>query len=105
MLPPMDRKASFKTSVCSEYEALLYTSKSALDEFRAAFETSSDAEGRKDESDQQEPLTRLKEKYERAYTRLIQHFDQCELCKISQKSKNKNPPHPDRVIPFRRRSA
>ena len=101
----MDRKASFKTSVCSEYETLLYTSKSALDEFRAAFETSSDPEGREDESDQQELLTRLKEKYERAYARLIQHFDQCALCKISQKSKNKNPPHPNRVIPFRRRSA
>lgn len=100
----MNRKASFKTSVCSEYEALLYTSKSALDEFRAAFETSSEPES-EDETDQQELLTRLKEKYERAYARLIQHFEQCELCKISQKSKSKNPPHPDRVIPFRRRSA
>jgi hypothetical protein len=101
----MDAKPSFKTSVCSEYEALLHACKAALDELHSRGKAIEARGTGAADPKNAKALLALQEKYERGYSRLVKHYAHCELCRFSHKAKARNLPNPDRVIPFRRHSA
>ena len=99
----METKLSFKTAVCTEYECLLLLSKAAFDDFRMKH-----AELRPSERNSPEgelALRRLREDYEASYSRLVSHFDHCELCQSMSELSSKGQSRYAPVIPFRRRSA
>jgi hypothetical protein len=99
----METRLSFKTAVCTEYECLLLLSKAAFDDFRIKHEKLSAAERK---SPQGEPeLRRLREEYEKAYARLVRHFDTCEVCQSMSELSTQGQSRQASVIPFKRRSA
>ena len=78
----MNREASFRMAVCSEYEALLHRCKAHLDECRKASEEESAAA--EDRKRRKEMLARRVEQYERAYAKLKTHFDNCRRCQSAR---------------------
>jgi hypothetical protein len=84
--------------VCTEYENLLFSCKDALDVFRMRREEL----GHYGQNNQEAIMTlvRLRTAYQRAYSKLIRHFDACELC---QHGTNKTESRA--VIPFSSRTA
>jgi hypothetical protein len=84
--------------VCTEYENLLFSCKGALDDFRIRREEL----GQYGQNNQEAMMTlvRLRAVYQTAYSKLIHHFDGCELC---QHGPGKT--ESEAVIPFRRRTA
>jgi hypothetical protein len=98
----METRFSFKTAICEEYECLLLLSKAAFDDFRTKHEKLSVWE-RKSQQGELE-LRRLREQYEDSYSRLVKHFDTCEICQsMSELSQGQS--QRASVIPFKRRSA
>ena len=82
--------------VCTEYENLLFSCKDALDDFMIRRE-----ELRQYGQNNQEAmmtLIRLRVVYQAAYSKLIYHFDACELCQHG-------PTNSTSVSPFRSRTA
>ena len=70
--------------VCTEYENLLFSCKDALDDFMIRRE-----ELRQCGQNNQEAmmtLIRLRVVYQAAYSKLIHHFDACELCQHGPKT-------------------
>jgi hypothetical protein len=80
----MNREASFRTAVCSEYEALLHRCKAYMDECRKATEDESAARDDDDRARRKEMLARRLEQYERAYAKLKTHFDNCRRCQSAR---------------------
>ena len=78
----MHREVSFRTSVCSEYEALLHRCQGYLDQCRKGSEE--DPGANDDREQQKATLTRRVEQYERAYARLKAHFDNCSRCQSAR---------------------
>jgi len=99
----METRFSFKTSVCTEYECLLLLSKAAFDDFRKKHAELSESE----RNDQEGAVTlrRLREEYEESYSRLVRHFDTCEICQSMSELAIKGQAKYAHVIPFKRRSA
>jgi hypothetical protein len=81
--------------VCTEYENLLFSCKDALDNFG----TRRQELGQYGQNNQEAMMTlvRLRAVYQTAYSRLIHHFDACELCQHEPKKTKSGT-----VIPFRR---
>jgi hypothetical protein len=79
----------FRTSVCSEYEALLLSCKKALDVYNLKHHES---RARAYSPEMSEVLSDLADKYERAYARLVKHYSNCQLCHFSQHLKSHRPP-------------
>jgi hypothetical protein len=79
----MNVKLSFTVSACSDYESLLHMCRAALDEYRLSHQELA----RSDDNYLKEitVLSCLREGYERAYSRLVRHFENCEVCHSSQK--------------------
>jgi hypothetical protein len=73
---------AFKTSVCPEYESLLFRCKAFFDECQ---KTACDASNRTDAAYKQEISERLLEQYQRSYEKLIRHFDHCRTCQSAQR--------------------
>jgi hypothetical protein len=99
----MATRFALKTAMCPEYEGLLAASKAAFDDFkiqREGYERS----GREDE-EVIHSLTRLRAEYQEAYSKLIQHFDHCELCQYMSAMPAKSRPSTESVIPFQRRAS
>jgi len=87
-----------KIVVCPEYEKLLFSCKSAFDNFETRRE-----QLRQYGQNNQEAmmgLVRLRAGYQRAYAKLVHHFDACELCQLGPKHSSTS-----RVIPFASRTA
>jgi hypothetical protein len=86
------------TVVCTEYENLLFSCKDALDNFRIRREEL----GQYGQNNREAMMTllRLRAAYQTAYSRLIHHFDACELCQHGPKQAESGT-----VISFRRRTA
>jgi|SRR5580704_1322400 hypothetical protein len=98
----MATRFALKTAMCPEYEGLLAASKAAFDGFkiqREGYERS----GREDEQVIQS-LLELRAEYQEAYSKLIHHFDRCELCQYMAAMPAKSKPSTASVIPFRRAS-
>jgi hypothetical protein len=89
---------ALNTVVCTEYENLLFSCKDALDDFRIRREEL----GHYGQNNQEAIMTlvRLRAVYQMAYSKLIRHFDACELCQHGP-SKTES----GAVIPFRSRTA
>jgi hypothetical protein len=99
----METKLSFKTAVCTEYECLLLLSKAAFDDFRTRHSELRPSERNSPEGEL--ALRRLREDYEASYSRLVSHFDDCELCQSMSELSHRGETRYAPVIPFRRRSA
>src|SRR5580704_2193744 len=99
----METRLAFKTAVCTEYECLLLLSKAAFDDFRIKHEKLSAVERSIPRGETE--LRRLREEYERAYARLVKHFDSCEICQSMSDLSTQRQPRQASVIPFKRRSA
>jgi hypothetical protein len=86
------------TVACTEYESLLFSCKDALDNFRIRREEL----GQYGQNNREAMMTlvKLRAVYQTAYSRLIRHFDACELCHHGPKKAASTT-----VIPFRRRTA
>lgn len=96
----MESEYRFKTSLCKEYECLLLLSKAAFDDFRTKHDELLRS-GQKDGA----TLFRRRTDYEEAYSRLVNHYETCELCQALAELTSKSQSRDDSVIPFKRRSA
>jgi hypothetical protein len=99
----MATRFALKTLVCVEYEGLLLASKTAFNDFKVRREELRQA-GRTDEK-AIASLVQLRAEYQEAYSRLIHHFDDCELCEYMSGLPVKSQTSSASVIPFERRSA
>jgi len=99
----MATKFALKTSACLEYEGLLLASKTAFNDFKVRREELQQA-GRSDE-EAIVFLVQLRGEYQEAYSRLIHHFDECELCEYMSRLPVKSQTSSASIIPFQRRSA
>ena len=76
----MQSEVAYKTAICTDYEKLLCTCVSALDNWKNRREEVVDRHlSGKEVGDE---LMRLQADYARAYTRLEKHKDHCELCRF-----------------------
>jgi hypothetical protein len=84
--------------VCTEYENLLFSCKDALDNFG----TRREELGQYGQNNREAMMTlvRLRGVYQTAYSKLIRHFDACELCQHGLKKTESGA-----VIPLRSRTA
>lgn len=78
----MNRERSFRTAVCSEYEALLHRCKAHMDECQKASEE--EALANEGGERKKEALARQVEQYERSYAKLKNHFDNCRRCQAAR---------------------
>jgi hypothetical protein len=101
----MGTKFAFKTSVCMEYEGLLLISKTALDNFKKEREELNEYGCGQNKNEAMKTLIRLRADYQRAYSRLIHHFDVCGLCQHVSKISERTQPISSSVIAFKRSSA
>ena len=99
----MATRFALKTSACLEYEGLFLASKTAFNDFKVRREELQQA-GRSDEQGIGS-LIQLRADYQEAYSRLIHHFDECELCEYMSRLPVKSQTSSASVIPFQRRSA
>jgi len=99
----MATRFALKTAMCPEYEGLLAASKAAFDDFKTQRE-GYERSGRQDEA-VIDSLTVLRAGYQEAYSKLIHHFDQCELCQYMSAMPAKSKPSTASVIPFQRRAS
>lgn len=99
----MDRERPFQTAICAEYEALLHKCKSAQDEWQDREEKST--QNNPGATQQDQVLVRLREYYERLFTRLMDHYERCEICQFAQRAGGKTPPRHSRPVRVRKRSA
>ena len=76
----------FKTSVCPEYECLLLLSKTALDDFARKREELNQYGQNNNET--MKCLLRLRAVYQETYSKLMSHFDACEVCQYISKLRN-----------------
>jgi hypothetical protein len=99
----MATRFALKTAMCPKYESLLAASKAAFNDFkmqREGFQRS----GREDE-EVIDSLIELRSDYQEAYSKLIHHFDQCELCQYMSSEPATSKPATASVIPFQRRAS
>lgn len=85
----MNRHASFRTTVCSEYEALLHRCKAYAGQCRKASEE--DPAANDDSKYHNALLARRVEQYERAYAKLRTHFGNCRRCQATRGSRRYYP--------------
>jgi hypothetical protein len=85
----MNRRPSFPTAVCREYEALLHRCKAHLDECRNAADEQ--PLGNDDRQRKREALARRVERYGRSYAKLKNHFDNCRRCQAARGSRRHYP--------------
>jgi hypothetical protein len=76
----------FKTSVCPEYECLLLLSKTALDDFTTKQEEISYYGENNNKT--RKHLLHLFSVYQETYSKLMLHFDGCEVCQYISKLGN-----------------
>jgi hypothetical protein len=84
----MNAEFSFKTAVCTEYETLLIFSQKALENWRNRREEFTRL-GLRDKKVADE-LLRLQADYAKAYSRLMLHEDDCEICGFFSKIRSRN---------------
>lgn len=99
----MATRFALRTAICPEYEGLLAASKAAFDDFKTQREGFKQS-GREDE-EAMGSLTELRVEYQEAYSKLIHHFDRCELCQYMSRQPQKTKPSTASVIPFQRRAS
>ena len=85
----MNTQTVFKTSVCAQYDELLHACKAVFDDCRKSFQTPV-WNGRR-EALRKQHVERLLEQYEQSYARLVNHFDHCRVCQLSQGPRRKAP--------------
>jgi hypothetical protein len=89
--------------MCPEYEGLLAASKDAFNDFKIQRERYEQS-GREDE-EVIGSLIELRAEYQGAYSKLIHHFDRCELCQYMSAMPAQSKPSAASVIPFQRRAS
>jgi|SRR5580704_5675996 hypothetical protein len=99
----MATRFALRTAMCPEYEGLLASSKAAFNDFKVQREGFQQS-GREDE-EVISSLIELRAEYQEAYSKLIHHFDQCELCQYMSATPAKSEPSTASVIPFQRRAS
>ena len=85
----MATRFALKTSVCSEYECLLLLSKTAFDDFRIKREELNQYGQNNNEA--MKTLIHLRTVCYDAYSRLIHHFDECEVCQYVSNQRHERP--------------
>jgi hypothetical protein len=88
----METEFPFQTSVCPEYECLLLLSKTALDGFARKREELSQYGQNNHEA--MKCLLHLRAAYQDSYSKLLHHFDSCQVCQYISKL-GERPRHPD----------
>jgi hypothetical protein len=84
----MDAELPYKTAVCTGYERLLCACVQSLDSWsNRREEIANSGLGGKGAADE---LLRLQADYAKAYSRLEQHKDNCELCRFVSKIARRN---------------
>lgn len=84
----MNQELSFKTAVCTDYERLLITCHNALELWRNRREEISASRSISKEAANE--LLRLQAGYAKAYSRVENHEDNCELCRFVSKIGGRN---------------
>ena len=84
----MNAEFSFKTAVCTEYESLLIACQKALETWRKRREEITRLRSSKREATDE--LLRVQADYAKAYSRLEEHQDKCELCRFVSEIGNRN---------------
>ena len=86
----MSSQSVFKTSVCAEYDELLHACEALFGDCRKSFQAPV-WNGRR-EARRKQDVERLLEEYEQSYARLVDHFDHCRVCQLSQGPRRKTGP-------------
>jgi hypothetical protein len=99
----MATRFALRTAMCPEYEGLLVASKTAFSHFKVQRDGLQQS-GREDE-EAIDSLIELRAEYQEAYSKLIHHFDQCELCQYMSRLPIKTKTSTVSIIPFQRQSS
>jgi hypothetical protein len=88
-----------------EYEHLLLTSKTALDDFKKEREELNQYGYGQNNNEAMKTLIRLRTDYQEEYSRLIHHFDVCGICQHVYAILEKTQPISASAVLFKRRPA